>query len=94
MKPVDDKPVWSIVCFFVDARERGQGASNALLEAAIGYARSRGATLLESYPVDKAERSHTDWFGAKSIYDRTGFKEVARRKESRPVMRRPLRRRK
>ncbi len=94
MKPIDDKPVWSIVCFFVDARERGQGATNALLEAAIEYARSQGATLLESYPVDKAERSHTDWFGAKSIYDRTGFKEVARRTESRPVMRRPVRRRK
>jgi hypothetical protein len=27
------------------------------------------------------------WFGAKSMYDRAGFKEVARRKPARPVVR-------
>jgi GNAT superfamily N-acetyltransferase len=93
MKPVDDRPVWSIVCFFVDAKARGRGASRALLKAAIDYARSQGATLLEAYPVDKPERSHSDfmWFGAKSMYDWAGFKEVARRKETRPVVRRALR---
>ncbi len=93
MKRVDDKAVWSIVCFFVDARERGKGVSNALLRAAIDYARSQGTTLLEAYPIDKKERSHPDfmWFGAKTMYDRTGFREVARRKETRPVMRRGLR---
>lgn len=93
MKPVDDEPVWSIVCFFVDSKERGQGVSKALLRAAIEYARSRGATLLEAYPIDKKARSHPDfmWFGAKGLYDRAGFKEVARRKPTRPVMRRKLR---
>ncbi len=93
MKPVDDKPVWSIVCFFVDARSRGSGVSEALLEAGIGYARSQGAKLLEAYPVDKRERSNPDfmWFGAKRIYDRAGFKEVARRKETRPVVRKSVR---
>lgn len=95
MKPVDDKPVWSIVCFFVDRRARGRGISEALLKAAIDYARSRGATLLEAYPVDKSVRSHPDfmWFGAKSMYDRAGFKEVARRKKTRPVVRKSVRRR-
>jgi len=94
MKPVDDKPVWSIVCFFVDKGAPGRGVSEALLRGAIDYARSRGATLLEAYPVDKKERSHPDFmfFGAKSMYDRAGFKEVARRKETRPVMRRAIRR--
>ncbi|MGH2347883.1 MAG: GNAT family N-acetyltransferase [bacterium] len=93
MKPVDDKPVWSIVCSFVDARERGKGVAEALLKAAIAYARSQGATLLEAYPVDKPQPSHPDfmWFGAKRMYDRAGFKEVARRKKTRPVMRRALR---
>lgn len=93
MKPVDDKPVWSIVCFFIDPKERGKGVSNALLKRAIDYARSKGATLLESYPIDKKERSHPDfmWFGAKSMYDRAGFKEIARRKPTRPVMRRKVR---
>jgi GNAT superfamily N-acetyltransferase len=93
MKPVDDKPVWSIVCFFVDSKARGQGVSEALLRGAIDYARSHGATLLEAYPVDKSAPSHADfmWFGAKSMFDRVGFKEVARRKPTRPVVRRAIR---
>ncbi len=93
MKAVDEKPVWSIVCFFVDSGERGKGVAAALLTGAMDYARSQGATLLESYPVDKRERSHPDfmWFGAKRMYDRAGFREVARRKKNRPVMRRSLR---
>ena len=93
MKPVDEKPVWSIVCFFVDRKERGMGVSETLLKGAIEFARSQGAGLLESYPIDKRVRSHDDfmWFGAKRMYDRAGFKEVARRKPTRPVMRRKLR---
>ena len=96
MKPVDDKPVWSIVCFFVDKGARARGVSEALLRGAIDYARSQGATLLEAYPIDKKERSHPHFmfFGAKSMYDRAGFKEAARRKEARPVMRRAIRRKK
>jgi len=93
MKPVDDRPVWSIVCFFVDAGERGRGVSEALLRAGIDYARSKGATLLEAYPVDKTEASHSDfmWFGAKRMFDRAGFKEVARRRQTRPVVRKTIR---
>jgi GNAT superfamily N-acetyltransferase len=93
MKPVDERPVWSIVCFFVDAHERGKGITRALLRGAIAYARSQGATLLEAYPVDKRERSNplSMWFGAKTLYDRAGFREVARRKKTRPVVRRRLR---
>ena len=93
MKPVDEKPVWSVVCFFVDPKERGKGITRTLLRGAIDYARSRGATLLEAYPVDKNVRSHPDfmWFGAKSLFDQAGFKEVARRKATRPVVRRALR---
>src|SRR5437016_10118641 len=68
MKPVDDKPVWSIVCFFVDRSARGRGLSERMLRAAVDYARSCGARLLEAYPVDKVDRSHPDsmFFGAKS----------------------------
>ena len=95
MKPVDDRPVWSIVCFFVDSGARGRGLSERMLQAAVDYARSQGARLVEAYPVDKGERSHPDdmFFGAKSMYDRAGFKEVARRRPSRPVVRKALRRR-
>ncbi|SFU74577.1 Acetyltransferase (GNAT) family protein [Polaromonas sp. YR568] len=89
MKPVDDKPVWSVICFVVPAEHRGQGVARALLDGAIAYAKKQGATLLEAYPVDKPGRSHDDfmWFGAKSMYDDAGFAEVARRKPQRPVVR-------
>ena len=89
MKAVDDKPVWSVICFVVPAEHRGQGVARALLAGAVAYARKRGATLVEAYPVDKPGRSAdvNMWFGAKSMYDRAGFREVARRKPARPIVR-------
>jgi hypothetical protein len=35
LKPLDDKPVWSIVCFVVGRRSRGAGVAKALLDAGI-----------------------------------------------------------
>jgi ribosomal protein S18 acetylase RimI-like enzyme len=94
MKAVDDKPVWSVICFVVPSEHRGQGVARALLEGATVYARKHGATLLEAYPVDKPRRSNDVdlWFGAKSMYDRAGFREVARRKPARPIVRLALKR--
>jgi GNAT superfamily N-acetyltransferase len=81
------------VCFFTAADVRGQGVSEAMLAHAMAFARAHGATLLEAYPVDKSGRDRDDsmWFGAKSMYDRAGFREVARRKPTRPVVRKALR---
>jgi hypothetical protein len=60
-----------------------------LLKGALAYAKDNGATLVEAYPVDKPARSNDDfmWFGAKTMYDKAGFKEVARRKPQRPIVR-------
>jgi ribosomal protein S18 acetylase RimI-like enzyme len=93
MKAVDDERVWSIVCFVVPAEHRRQGVAAALLEGALAFAKKRGARLLEAYPVDKQGRSADTamWFGAKSMYDAAGFEEVARRKPTRPVVRRRTR---
>jgi ribosomal protein S18 acetylase RimI-like enzyme len=89
MKQVDEQPVWSVVCFVVPAEYRGQGVAQALLEGAVAYAKEQGATLVEAYPVDQPGRSKDDsmWFGAKRMYDKAGFEEVARRKPHRPVVR-------
>jgi len=89
MKPVDGQPVWSVICFVVPTEYRGQGVARALLAGAVAYAKKCGARLIEAYPVDKPHRSHDDfmWFGAKSMYDKAGFSEVARRKPHRPVVR-------
>jgi ribosomal protein S18 acetylase RimI-like enzyme len=92
MKAIDSTPVWSIICFVVAPEHRGQGVARELLAAAIAHARRRGARRLEAYPVDRPGRSsdETMWFGAKSMFDAAGFREVARRRPQRPVMRRSL----
>ena len=89
MKPVDAAPVWSVVCFVVPAEHRHQGVARALLDGAIAWARKRGITLLEAYPIEKPERSNDTWMwhGAGSMFRHAGFTEVARRKPTRPVMR-------
>jgi len=89
MKPVDDTDVWSVVCSYVPRAYRGRGLQHRLLAAAIGFARHTGAAVLEAYPVDKTERSHDDFmfFGSRSLYERAGFAEVARRSPTRVVMR-------
>jgi len=99
MKAVDERPAWSIVCFVVPSAHRRQGVTDALLAAAVDYAREQGATLVEGYPCDRAVRGHADasWFGSKSLFDRAGFAEVARRRPDRPFVRlelaRPARKR-
>ncbi len=93
LKPVDDHPVWSIVCFFVKKTWRGKGLTVRLLDAAAEYARNHGAALLEGYPVDPATGRTTDAFaytGLSSSFLKTGFIEVARRSPTRPIMRKTL----
>ncbi len=99
---VDAKPVWSIVCFVVGRRARGQGVAAALLAAAVAYARDRGATMLEAYPVDTAGGrvpSANVYHGTLSMFERAGFRVVERRQFNRsspvrPIVRRGLRPRK
>ena len=90
LKPVDDKPVWSIVCFFVAKPYRRQGTMDRLLRAAVDYASAHGATTVEGYPVEPNEASIPDPFayhGLVSAFRQAGFVEVARRSKTRPIMR-------
>jgi GNAT superfamily N-acetyltransferase len=93
MKAVDDKPVWSIVCFYTAQEARGEHLAEAMLKGALDYARACGARLVEAYPVDGRGRiaDTSMWFGSKAMYDRAGFVEVARRKPTRPMVRKTLR---
>ena len=80
---IDDRPVWSIVCFAVSSTARGQGVARALLEGATDHARSRGAEALEAYPVrlGDAEAIHPDaaFTGTLPMFERAGFTVVADR---------------
>lgn len=90
LKPVDDRPVWSVVCFFVDRRFRRKGLTLKLLEAAVEYAAKQGGSVVEGYPIEAGTRRMADAFaytGLASAFRKAGFVEVLRRSESRPIMR-------
>ena len=89
LKRVDDRPVWSIVCFVVDKRVRGRGMMTKLLAAAVEQARRHGATIVEGYPVEPkgALSGYSGYTGIVSTFRKAGFVEVARRSERQPIMR-------
>jgi GNAT superfamily N-acetyltransferase len=95
LRSVDDRPVWSIVCFVVAGRQRGKGVATALLDAAIDYARERGAATLEAYPIHESRgrvSSDAAYTGTQAMFERAGFQvvEVRQWNESsppRPIMR-------
>jgi ribosomal protein S18 acetylase RimI-like enzyme len=97
---IDDRPVWSVVCFAVSTTARGRGVARALLDAAVDYARERGADALEAYPVaiDGGDPIHPDaaFTGTLPMFERAGFRVVANRasdpssRHNRVVVRREL----
>jgi len=90
LKPVDDRPVWSIVCFFIPRKHRRKGVMKQMLTAAVDYAQSRGAKIIEGYPVEPKKDTTPDvfaWTGFAEAFREAGFEEVARRSETRPFMR-------
>jgi GNAT superfamily N-acetyltransferase len=93
LRPIDDEPVWSIICFFVKRGARRTGITSGLLRAALAHIRKRGARIVEAYPVDVALRTSSSvlWHGLASTFVAAGFKEVARRSRVRPILRRRLR---
>ena len=81
LKPVDDEPVWSITCFFVDRCYRRRGITVSLLRAAICYVKGEGGRILEGYPLDSSGGklpAVSAYMGLVSAFRKAGFKEVAR----------------
>jgi molybdopterin converting factor subunit 1 len=92
LAPVDDQPVWSVSCFFVAKPYRGRGLTVRMLGEASRFARANGARILEGYPVDPAQRTADAfaWWGLTSAFAAAGFREVARRSKSHPIVRKTL----
>jgi GNAT superfamily N-acetyltransferase len=94
LAPLDDAPVWSVPCFFIARGWRRQGLTVRLLRAAAAFAASRGATMLEGYPIAPKAGAMADafaWTGLVGAFEKAGFREAARRSATRPVMRKRLR---
>jgi GNAT superfamily N-acetyltransferase len=89
---VDDMPVWSINCFFIEKNHRNSGLSRLLIEAAVDHAACNGATIVEAYPIDTREKVSSSrlYHGVAATFRALGFVEVARRDAEQPVMRKVL----
>jgi GNAT superfamily N-acetyltransferase len=93
LKPVDDKQVWSIVCFFVLEPYRKQGMMKKLIRGAMDYAGNHGAKLIEAYPVIRSESKdprYQLYTGVFTTFRQMGFEVAAQRSKLRPVMRKSL----
>ncbi len=95
---VDDRPVWSIVCFVVSKPFRGRGIGASLLAAAVDYAGSHGAELVEAYPIDASSgrvSAASAYMGPLGMFEDAAFEVVARQQwrpsaAVRPIVRRTL----
>ena len=89
---VDDVPVWSLSCFYVRRGYRRQGVMSALIAAALHAAKQAKAMAVEAYPVDTTHPGSTTnvFTGTTAAFRRAGFKIVARRLATRPIVRHDL----
>jgi GNAT superfamily N-acetyltransferase len=81
LKPLDDRPVWSVTCFFVRKGYRRKGLTVALLEAAKKHVRKSGGRLIEGYPTVPTGKDSADafaWTGLLPAFEKAGFTEKAR----------------
>ncbi len=78
IRPVDDVPVWSIICVVVRTGHRRTGVTSPMLEGALEYAAANGAPAVEAYPVDPPGRMDLTmaFVGTKAMFERAGFRVV------------------
>ncbi len=89
-KRIDEKPVWSITCFFVKKEFRHQGLSQHLIKGAVDYAKKKKIKTLEAYPAvpyDEKVPHAFLWVGVLSSFIKNGFKLVRQQSKSRAMVR-------
>ena len=89
-KRIDNEPVWSIPCFFIDKNFRRQGISVELLNAVVRYAKEQNIKIIEAYPTIPTKKELPDtfaWIGLYKSFERAGFEIVDRTSKNRPMVR-------
>lgn len=92
-KRIDDKPVWSITCFFIRKEFRHKGLSQELIKGAVDFARKKKIKILEAYPAipyDEKVPSPFLWVGVLSSFIKNEFTVVQRNGKSRAMVRKEL----
>jgi GNAT superfamily N-acetyltransferase len=83
-----DDSVWAVTCVFTRAGFRKRGVGRALVQAAVGFARERGARALEGYPMTTKDVIVEELnVGTEGVFAAAGFAEVSRPTKRRAVMR-------
>lgn len=90
LKRIDNEPVWSITCFFIDKSYRRKGISLELLKGVIKHGMDNNVKIIEGYPFvpynDKIPDAFA-WTGIPSAFEKAGFVVAERRSKSKPIMR-------
>lgn len=86
-----DASVWAVTCFITRRGFRNRGLTYLLAQAAVDFARARGARAIESYPMITHKGKVITWgelhVGSRKVMASVGFKQVGRPTKRRFVMR-------
>ncbi len=82
----DGEVIWSLACMYVHRALRGEGRGTELIGAAKAYAKKRGATVIEAYPVDPDSPSYR-FMGFVPAFEKLGFKPAGKAGSRRHIMR-------
>lgn len=87
----NDNDIWAVTCFIIRNGYRKRGLTYALAQAAVDYARKRGARSLEGYAIITEPGKTITWgelhVGARKVFAAAGFKEITQPSKRRYVMR-------
>jgi GNAT superfamily N-acetyltransferase len=87
----DDDRVWAVTCFAVRKGYRGRGLTYHLAQAAVDFARERGAKALEGYSMITQPGKEITWgelhVGAFQVFQEAGFHQVGSPTTRRVIMR-------
>lgn len=86
-----DQKIWAVTCFIVRAGFRHRGLMYSLAQAAVDFARARGARAIESYPMITEKGKVITWgelhVGSRKVMASVGFKQMSHPTKRRYVMR-------
>jgi hypothetical protein len=90
LRPLDDKPVWSLACIFIRKGHRKRGLGLQVIRGAIAHVAQSGGQIVEAYPTiprSKELPPISSFMGTPAMFEAVGFKRVAQPSKSRAVYR-------
>ena len=89
LEPEAPERVFAVTCFYIRSGYRGRGLMGTLADAAVAYAKERGATAIDVCPIDTDRKLvwGEGFVGLASVFRALGFREIARRTPTCPLMR-------